>query len=413
MRAHRALGQAARRADRRARPAARLRDGAPLRRRLRRRIDSHHPRGFEPVPPGRHDTPDGRSRLGSRVDVTHRAQGRSPTPSPAGHRLRLALSTSYWPWLWPSPEPVAITFDGGGASRLRLPVRAPRPQDDERVEFGPPEMRRALEVEILDGAPAAPRGHARRRRPDTTSLVMSRALQRQPALPERARVPRRRPGHLHDRRRRPASAHGRVPAAHRARDAATRGRRDRRLATMTADAERFHVSSRLEAFEGARYRVHSAGIRRDHVEPDGREMSSEAAGQHRRHLHRRRAMSPSTARCSACGCGCPTSPGRAGPASAPATSSSTSSRRSSSAAHPPPRFTGGDQPARASTRSPSRSTSRRRDRRARRPRVSWAGEIVASEWYRYRGLHDPEGNLIYLTEPLLDRVDRPCRPEGD
>ena len=35
--------------------------------------------------------------------------------------------------------------------------------------------------------------------------------------------------------------------------------------------------------------------------------------------------------------------------------------------------------------------------------VRWAGEVVASEWYRYRGLHDPEGNLVYLTEPLLDR----------
>jgi catechol 2,3-dioxygenase-like lactoylglutathione lyase family enzyme len=39
--------------------------------------------------------------------------------------------------------------------------------------------------------------------------------------------------------------------------------------------------------------------------------------------------------------------------------------------------------------------------------VSWAGEIVVSEWYRYRGLHDPEGNLVYLTEPLLDRADPP------
>jgi catechol 2,3-dioxygenase-like lactoylglutathione lyase family enzyme len=39
--------------------------------------------------------------------------------------------------------------------------------------------------------------------------------------------------------------------------------------------------------------------------------------------------------------------------------------------------------------------------------VPWAGEIVESEWYRYRGLHDPEGNLVYLTEPLLDRRDPP------
>jgi catechol 2,3-dioxygenase-like lactoylglutathione lyase family enzyme len=35
--------------------------------------------------------------------------------------------------------------------------------------------------------------------------------------------------------------------------------------------------------------------------------------------------------------------------------------------------------------------------------VPWAGDVVVSEWYRYRGFHDPEGNLVYLTEPLLDR----------
>ncbi len=44
--------------------------------------------------------------------------------------------------------------------------------------------------------------------------------------------------------------------------------------------------------------------------------------------------------------------------------------------------------------------------------VSWAGEIVESEWYRYRGLHDPEGNLVYLTEPLLDRSDPPVPAPG-
>jgi catechol 2,3-dioxygenase-like lactoylglutathione lyase family enzyme len=45
--------------------------------------------------------------------------------------------------------------------------------------------------------------------------------------------------------------------------------------------------------------------------------------------------------------------------------------------------------------------------------VSWAGDIVESEWYRYRGLHDPEGNLVYLTEPLLDRRDPPVPAPGD
>ena len=29
----------------------------------------------------------------------------------------------------------------------------------------------------------------------------------------------------------------------------------------------------------------------------------------------------------------------------------------------------------------------------------WAGDIVESPWYRYRGLHDPEGNLLYVTRP--------------
>jgi hypothetical protein len=45
--------------------------------------------------------------------------------------------------------------------------------------------------------------------------------------------------------------------------------------------------------------------------------------------------------------------------------------------------------------------------------VPWAGEIIESEWYRYRGLHDPEGNLVYLTEPLLDRSDPPVPAPGD
>jgi glyoxylase I family protein len=34
--------------------------------------------------------------------------------------------------------------------------------------------------------------------------------------------------------------------------------------------------------------------------------------------------------------------------------------------------------------------------------VSWAAEIVESEWYRYRSLYDPEGNLLHITVP--DRV---------
>jgi catechol 2,3-dioxygenase-like lactoylglutathione lyase family enzyme len=31
--------------------------------------------------------------------------------------------------------------------------------------------------------------------------------------------------------------------------------------------------------------------------------------------------------------------------------------------------------------------------------VPWAGEIVESDWYRYRSFYDPEGNLLHITVP--------------
>ncbi len=74
---------------------------------------------------------------------------------PSGHRLRLAISPTYWPWVWPSPDPVMLSVRSGGESRLELPVRvsdidgAPRPfgepQDSSPVlaeESGPGPTRR-------------------------------------------------------------------------------------------------------------------------------------------------------------------------------------------------------------------------------------------------------------------------------
>jgi catechol 2,3-dioxygenase-like lactoylglutathione lyase family enzyme len=73
--------------------------------------------------------------------------------------------------------------------------------------------------------------------------------------------------------------------------------------------------------------------------------------------------------------------------------------------HPPPRFTGGDNApgidSFAFEVDDLDGAIAELDRRG----VPWAGEIVTSEWYRYRGFHDPEGNLVYITEPLLDRQD--------
>ena len=85
----------------------------------------------------------------------------------------------------------------------------------------------------------------------------------------------------------------------------------------------------------------------------------------------------------------------------------------SSHPHPPPRMTGGDSPpgfdSFAFEVAVLDDAMEELDRRG----VSWAGDVVASEWYRYRGLHDPEGNLIYLTEPLLDRADPPVPAPDD
>jgi catechol 2,3-dioxygenase-like lactoylglutathione lyase family enzyme len=85
----------------------------------------------------------------------------------------------------------------------------------------------------------------------------------------------------------------------------------------------------------------------------------------------------------------------------------------SSAPHPPPRMTGGDNPpgfdSFAFEVDVLDDAIEELDGRG----VSWAGDVVASEWYRYRGLHDPEGNLVYLTEPLLDRADPPVPAPDD
>jgi uncharacterized protein len=55
-----------------------------------------------------------------------------------GHRLRLSVSPTYWPWAWPSPEPVTLTVYTGGDSRLEVPVRPPRNEDRPSLPFASP-----------------------------------------------------------------------------------------------------------------------------------------------------------------------------------------------------------------------------------------------------------------------------------
>lgn len=68
---------------------------------------------------------------------------------PAGNRLRLSLSTSYWPLVWPSPERATVTVHTG-TSRLVVPVRPRRPEDDALRPFGEPEGAPELEVTHLE-----------------------------------------------------------------------------------------------------------------------------------------------------------------------------------------------------------------------------------------------------------------------
>lgn len=67
---------------------------------------------------------------------------------PAGHRWRVAVSPTYWPHAWPSPEPVTLTLYTGEASRLTLPIRPGR-STTQPPNFLNPEHAAPLAVETL------------------------------------------------------------------------------------------------------------------------------------------------------------------------------------------------------------------------------------------------------------------------
>lgn len=66
----------------------------------------------------------------------------------AGNRLRLALSTAYWPIVWPSPEKTTLSV-ATTISRLDLPVRQARPEDDQLRDFEPAENAPSLRKTAL------------------------------------------------------------------------------------------------------------------------------------------------------------------------------------------------------------------------------------------------------------------------
>ncbi len=63
---------------------------------------------------------------------------------PAGHTLRVAISSTYWPLVWPSPEPVALTILTGG---IDIPERAAGSGDE--VAFEEPEAARPWNTQTV------------------------------------------------------------------------------------------------------------------------------------------------------------------------------------------------------------------------------------------------------------------------
>jgi putative CocE/NonD family hydrolase len=71
----------------------------------------------------------------------------------AGNRIRLGLSPTYWPYAWPSPVEACLTIHTGGESFIELPVRSLRAGESEPPRFEEAEASTPLEnVDSADGA---------------------------------------------------------------------------------------------------------------------------------------------------------------------------------------------------------------------------------------------------------------------
>jgi len=210
--------------------------------------------------------PDGASTRVSLnpLNLTHRDSHKSPEPLVpgetyrvhfklcdagyifrAGHRIRLALSTSYWPMIWPSPEAATVTMHSG-ASRLSLPVR--QLDDDETAPLMTPVPKNpVLAREVL-----RPETNSRTVTTEADGAVHIEILDdlgetRDPANGLEAGSTAR-----HSYRIKPDDP---LSAVTEAAWSFTLGRNNWQVHTetwtrMTADKTHFHLTARLEAYEG-------------------------------------------------------------------------------------------------------------------------------------------------------------------
>ena len=214
--------------------------------------------------------PDGSSLLLSRgvLNLTHRSSHEHPEPVtpgermtvrvdlkvigqavPAGHRLRLSVSPGYWPWMWPSPEPVELTLHTGGESRLELPVRPPGVHEAQPPAFAEPETGEPLPVEAIPGVfregiqgwhdVATARSEVRVFRDNPAERVLESGIEIEHLMDDTYSIVAGDP----------------LSARAQCRSTTSVGRADWRTrvecdSTMTATAEAFLVTTRVEAYEG-------------------------------------------------------------------------------------------------------------------------------------------------------------------
>jgi hypothetical protein len=178
-----------------------------------------------------------------------------------GHRLRLAISSAYWPLVWPSPEPVALTLQHGS---LDLPVRASGSGDE--ATFAEPEGATSRQVETLRES-----SNSRVVEQDQTTGTVTLAIvddfgevrELNHGL-ETGGVARERwtiePAD-------PLSAYGETHWTQTLSRSGWSVRTETRT-TMRSDRENFHLTGRIEAFEGDQLvfeRDFDETIERDHI----------------------------------------------------------------------------------------------------------------------------------------------------
>ena len=183
---------------------------------------------------------------GRRYTVTVRL-GAIAHALPAGHRWRVAVSPTYWPWAWPSPEPVTLTVVTGADSLLVLPVRPARPGDRELPPFGPAEGAPPLPIEPL--------GPSEQTRTVIEDLASGR-LDQHVGVATGFRLVEGGLAYEHLRADTYTIVEGNpLSAAVRCAHTIRIGRgewqtRVETMSTMSADAEDFHVTNVLSAYEG-------------------------------------------------------------------------------------------------------------------------------------------------------------------